>query len=239
MKERILLGQWTEEEIDDLLKEAPPVSNPAKRINFLSRQFLGVGYKESTLLGDASTPETFVINLGAVDCFTFLDYIEAMRLSNSFAEFRENLIRVRYRLGRVAYENRNHFFTDWVEHNSDFVEDVTPRIGNDSCRRIEKFLNRKEDGSSFLPGIPVRKREISYTPSEVIDDFVIGKLKTADYIGIYSEKEGLDVSHVGIIIKEKDKVKFRHASSVKRRVIDEDFMEYVKDKPGIVVLRPK
>jgi hypothetical protein len=64
-------------------------------------------------------------------------------------------------------------------------------------------------------------------------------MKTGDYVGIYSEKEGLDVSHVGIIIKEKDAVNLRHTSSLKkhREVIDEDFKEYLKNKPGIIALR--
>jgi len=71
-------------------------------------------------------------------------------------------------------------------------------------------------------------------------DKTIGQLfQTGDYIGIYSDLPGLDVSHVGIVVKDGPNINFRHASSAARKVIDEDFSEYIAGKPGIVVLRPR
>ncbi len=241
MKEQINLGKWTEESLSLLLKEASGISSPGEQITFLSRHFLNTGYKESTLIGDANSLEVFVINLEAVDCFTFLDYIEAMRLSNSFIEFRENLKKVRYQSGLIAYENRNHFFTDWREFNCGMVEDVTEKISSGKSQKVVKRLNKKSDGTCFLTGVPVKEREVVYIPSDAVDDAVIENLSTGDYIGIYSEIEGLDVSHAGIVIKERDTVKLRHASSLQkhRQVVDEDLSEYLKAKPGIVVLRAK
>ncbi|MBI4682406.1 MAG: DUF1460 domain-containing protein [Nitrospirae bacterium] len=224
-----------------LLKEASDISSSGGRIALLSRHFLKTAYKESTLIGDVNSPEVFVINLEAVDCFTFIDYIEAMRLSNSFIEFRENLNKVRYKSGMIAYKNRNHFFTDWREFNSGMVEDVTEKISYGNSQKVVKRLNRKDDGTYFLPGIPVIEREVVYIHSDAIDDEVIENLNTGDYVGMYSKIEGLDVSHAGIVIKEQDTVKLRHASSLQkhRRVMDEDLRKYLKGKPGIVVLRPK
>jgi hypothetical protein len=65
-------------------------------------------------------------------------------------------------------------------------------------------------------------------------------LRTGDYVGIYAEARGLDVSHVGIIVKSDDTAHLRHASSIPshRRVIDEDFVTYMSGKPGMIVLRP-
>ena len=64
--------------------------------------------------------------------------------------------------------------------------------------------------------------------------------ETGDYVGIYSKTEGLDVSHTGIIIKQGSLVYMRHASSVKKhmKVLDEELMEYLKARPGLIVLRP-
>ena len=185
-------------------------------------------------------PEVLVVNLKGVDCFTFIDYIEAMRLSESFSGFMDNLKKVRYKSGSVSFENRNHFFSDWKEFNSGFVRDITEEVGGLKAKKILKILNRKEDGSYFLPGITPVEREISYIPSPAIDGPVLEKIMTGDYIGIYSHAAGLDVSHVGIFIREGGKSYLRHASSQPefRKVIDQDFQEYIQNKPGIIIFRP-
>jgi hypothetical protein len=71
----------------------------------------------------------------------------------------------------------------------------------------------KEDGSVFLPGLRIVEREISYVPAGRVEGPVEGRLRTGDYVGIYSLTEGLDVSHVGIFIRKGDACCLRHASS--------------------------
>jgi hypothetical protein len=239
--ESINTGKWTHEKLNLLLHKASGIKDTGKRINFLSKQFLGTAYKASTLIGDNSTPEVFVINLKEVDCFTFIDYIEAMRLSNSFGEFKGNLKKVRYRRGKASFKNRNHFFTDWIEYNSDKILDITEQTGSRKSKTIVKLLNKKEDGTRFISGLSFKKRKIKYIPSDAVNDSIIDKMKTGDYVGIYSNLHGLDVSHVGIFIRQSNKVYLRHASSNRRyrKVVDEDFRRYIADKPGIIVLRPK
>ncbi len=237
--EEIELGKWTKEGLDHMLAQAASIKEIGQRIAFISAQFLGTPYGESTLIGSAGSPEVFTINLGAVDCFTYLDYVEAMRLSDSFSRFRVNVKRIRYNSGRVAYKSRNHFFTDWGERNPS-VADITGEIGRRETQIVKKRLNDKADGTFFMDGVPVTERNITYIPKAAIDDAVVGSLRTGDYVGIYAEAEGLDVSHVGIIIKGKGAACFRHASSalLHRQVIDEEFETYVSTKPGIIVLRP-
>jgi hypothetical protein len=242
--ESVILDRWTEERLNAIMSEAAEIQDAGERIAFFSEKFLGLPYQEKTLIGDIKTPEVFVINLSAVDCFTFIDYIEAMRLSGSFSEFRENLRRVRYKTGKVAFENRNHFFSDWAIFNAEIVEDVTRKIGGKNTIKINKTLNVKQDGMHFVPGIQPRDIAISYIPSQYIHE---DKLKTGDYVGIYSEKAGLDVSHVGIIIKNENSSLFthhsslllRHASSIQRKVVDEDFKDYIANKHGLIILRAK
>ena len=144
MKEKILLGTWSEKKLDGLIADAAKIKDIGERIVLLSGQFIGMPYKESTLIGDTTTPETLVINIEAFDCFTFLDCVEAMRLSRSFVDFHENLIRIRYKEGIVGYERRNHFFTDWSLHNTDFVQDRTKEIGNKKIKTVTKNLNCKD-----------------------------------------------------------------------------------------------
>ncbi len=241
MNEQIILGKWTRESLDILFKEASDIPHPVRRIDFLSRQFLGTKYKEATLTGNADTSELFVINLEAVDCLTFIEYIEAMRRSVSFEEFRANLTRVRYRSGLPAFKNRNHFFTDWKAFNSDMIMDVTKHIAVGKSKNVSKRLNEKQDGSCFLPSIQCRLRAVTYIKTIDLDENILARLETGDYAGIYSKTDGLDVSHTGIIIKEDNSVYIRHASSQKQnmKVIDEKLMDHLKSRPGIIVLRPR
>ena len=110
------------------LEEAGP------RIEFLSRQFLDVPYGAQTLLGTAETPETLTINLAALDCYTYLDYVEALRRSATFDEFPRQVRAVRYRQGDISWRNRHHFFSDWVTGETGPVRDVTARLGGAAHR---------------------------------------------------------------------------------------------------------
>ena len=75
---------------------------------------------------------------------------------------------------------------------------------------------------------------------EDINDRDYTKLKEKIYVvGILSSSQGLDVSHVGFLIINDNELKFRHASSNKkyRKVVDEDFLEYIENKPGIIIYK--
>lgn len=239
--EIIITGRWTLDALDCLLQKSIMIDSLGSRIDFISRHLIGTPYKENTLMGSTDVPEIFIINLESVDCFTFIEYIEAMRLSGSFAEFKQNVQRIRYQDAEIDYKKRNHFFTDWGQYNPGFVQDVTAEAGSNGTAIAENVLNLKENGTSFLPGIAPRARKIKYIPSAAVDEGVIAKLKTGDYIGIYTDKAGLDVSHVGVFIQKANMAVLRHASSEKtiRKVIDQDFKKYIAGKPGIVVLRPR
>jgi hypothetical protein len=233
------LGKWSEQDLDALIGSASQIPDTGQKITALSREFLDIPYRESTLKGDVKTPETFVVNLEGVDCFTFIDYVEAMSISASYREFIENLRRVRYQGGTVDFKKRNHFFSDWVEFNGPLVKDVTCEVGGTGTLRVMKELNAREDGTLFLPGLKPHRRQIDYIPGEFVDNALLGRLIAGDYIGIYTDAAGLDVSHVGIFVIEGGRPYLRHASSAaeSRMVLDQDFTAYVGSKPGIVILR--
>jgi hypothetical protein len=239
--EIINTGKWTIDELNVLIVKASKIKDSSLRIDFISRQFLGLPYQEKTLVGGVQTPEVLTINLAGVDCFTLLDYVEAMQLSASFDDFKKNLKKIRYQSGIVDYQRRNHFFTDWIEFNSNLVTDVTKQIDPANTRKVTKTLNDVVLNKQLLPGLAPRKREISFIPGEAVNEDVVRGFKTGDYVGIYSHRPDLDVSHVGLVIRDGNKLLFRHASSASRhkKAIDEDFKDYVSGKPGIMVLRPK
>jgi len=240
-REEINLGAWTQKGFEGMIAKAAQIGLEAKKIDFISRQFLGMYYREGTLIGGDKTAERFVVDLSGVDCFTFLDYVESLRQSCSFSAFKSNLACVRYRSGIVAFDHRNHFFSDWIGANREFIEDVTKQVGGCHARSSRKMLNTKEDGTFYLSGIDPAERIIDYIPSDAIDKAILRKCKTGDYIGIYADVPGLDVSHVGIFIRKKSAIYLRHASSLPecRMVIDQEFTGYMAGKPGFLVLRPR
>jgi hypothetical protein len=66
-------------------------------------------------------------------------------------------------------------------------------------------------------------------------------LENGDYIGIYTDRNGLDVDHVGIVIKNADKIYLRHADAFapNEKVVDTDFVIFLKQQRGLVVFRPR
>jgi len=149
-RESISLGQWTIDDLNELLLKAAMTGSAGERIAFLSDHFHGIPYLENTLVGGANTDEVFVVNLASVDCYTLIDYIEAMRLSSSFEDFVEFLKKIRYRGGIVSFGDRNHFFTDWREFNGEFVEDATGKIGLQDTRTVRKVLKPEKRQFFFL-----------------------------------------------------------------------------------------
>ncbi|MXN77855.1 DUF1460 domain-containing protein [Burkholderia sp. 4701] len=222
------------------IRAAHPDADTGQLIEALSREFLGTPYRGDMLKGSATTPEQLVIDFSGLDCFTYLDYVEAARTATTQPDYAGRLVRTRYVDGDIGFANRRHFFTDWAGRPQALADDVTASISVHAVK-VPKRLNRKADGGAYLPGLPVVQREVAYVPSEFIDDYVVSRLRTGDYIGLYAKADGLDVTHVGFFIETRDGPMLRNASSKKAnmKVVDTPFLEYVKNTPGIVVLRPR
>lgn len=238
--EFIDLGRFTQESIAHIISESENSPTNESKIKFISENFLDVPYLGHTLIGSNDKQEILTINLSGMDCFTYIDYVEAIRNSSGYGNFSDQVRNIRYKNGTVDYRARNHFFSDWPAYNSRYVKDFTKTIGGTDSVTVKKYLNLKKDGSNFLSGIPVVERNITYIPTDSLSPGVIAGIKTGDYIGIYSNIDGLDVSHTGIIIKKDGKAYIRHASSKKsnNKVLDEDLLLYMKNKPGLVIYRP-
>lgn len=213
-----------------------PIGN---KIDIVSARLSGTPYAANTLIGSINTPEKLVVNINGVDCYTFIDYVNALSHASSKSDFFTQLKKTRYVNSDVDFLYRRHFFTDWAARYPANAKDVTPEISA-NYKKVTKYLNQKEDGSHYINGLDVRKRDINYIPGIAINQDVISQLKTGDYIGIYTNLAGLDVTHVGIFIMTDTGPVFRNASSLKinNKVVDSPFIEYMKGKPGIIVLRP-
>ena len=238
---QIIMDGVTAEKVDGIIQsDVIPFAGEdhGEIINRVSSDFLGTPYQADTLVGGPDTPEALVANFNGVDCFTFIDYVEALVRSHDRQSFLDNLVSVRYVDGNVDYLSRRHFFSDWFAAAPSNARDITPDLSANYVV-VDKQLNLKSDGSEYIPGLGIHHRQINYIPGNAIDQDVLSRLKTGDYVGVYSPLEGLDVSHVGIVVRHDGKIWFRNASSLEenRKVVDSPFLEYMYSKPGIVVLR--
>lgn len=240
-KYQTIMDTVTAEKVSHIIRsDVIPSSdeNHGEVISRVSSAFLGTPYQADTLIGGPGTPEALVVNFNGVDCFTLADYVEALTHSHDQKSFLHNLTQVRYTGGNIDYLSRRHFFSDWFATTPHNARDVTPDISPDYAT-ANKQLNRKPDGGEYIPGLGIHSRKINYIPGNTISHQVLDRLKTGDYVGVYSPLEGLDVSHVGIVVRHDRQVWFRNASSLaaNRKVVDSPFLEYMRAKPGIVVLR--
>ncbi|WP_438943972.1 DUF1460 domain-containing protein [Nocardia blacklockiae] len=238
----VTLDDYTARRIDELLaaKAAAGPRDKGELIELLSRQFLGTPYGADTLIGSATEPEQLVADFRRVDCFTYLDYVEALSRSADRDEFVANLADTRYADGTVDFAHRKHFFSDWSHTPRVAAADITATL-SPAAVTVTKSLNAKGDGGTYLPGLPVVDRDITYLPAAAVDDGVVRGLRTGDYIGAYADEPGLDVTHVGIFVATPSGPVFRNASSLaeNNQVVDTPFADYVATTPGILVLRPQ
>ncbi|ACI21126.1 MULTISPECIES: N-acetylmuramoyl-L-alanine amidase-like domain-containing protein [Thermodesulfovibrio] len=220
--------------IETILKELLPLEGE-DRIIKISKIFMNIPYKKNTLKGSFKIEEELTIDFEEVDCMTFIEYVEALRLSNNFESFVENLKAVRYFDSIVDFQKRRHFFSDW-----DYIptlKNITSEIGMSYCKTSLKKLNKINKHKRWIEGLPVSLKKINYIPRNNIKK-IVDKLPSVCYCGFYSSKEGLDVEHVGILINKEKPLTLRHASSIKGEVVDEPFIEYVMNKEGIILYKP-
>ncbi|AYF78900.1 DUF1460 domain-containing protein [Nocardia yunnanensis] len=235
------LDDTTSRQLDDLLALRNSLTGPrTDAIAQLSSRFLGTPYRANMLVGSADQPEQLVIDFRGVDCFTYLDYVEALSRSADRGQFVQNLIATRYADGQVEFTHRKHFFTDWAHVNRVAANDITGSL-TPAAVTVTKHLNAKAGGGLYLPGLPVVDRDITYIPSAALDNTVIAGLRTGDFLGAYTDEAGLDVSHVGIFVSTPSGPVFRNASSLAandNQVVDTPLTQYANTVPGLVVLRP-
>ncbi|MEV6061232.1 N-acetylmuramoyl-L-alanine amidase-like domain-containing protein [Nocardia asteroides] len=226
--------------IDDLLAERARSGDisRAELLARLSARLLGTPYGANMLIGSATEPEQLVIDLRRVDCFTYLDYLEAASRSADRDQFTANLVATRYVDSRVEFTRRKHFFTDWAHTGRIAATDVTTSL-SPAAVTVTKHLNATADGGTYLPGLPVVDRAITHIPAAAVDQGVLAGLRTGDFLGAYTPDAGLDVTHVGFVVHTADGPVFRNASSLAEyRVLDTPLADYIRTTPGIVVLRP-
>lgn len=222
--------------------------------------FLGVPYVGKTLEYE---PERLIVNLREMDCMTFVENVLALAETSasgtpSWQTYLEKLQQIRYRDGKIEdYTSRLHYTSDWIYENEKkgLIADITKEIGGVPLAMDVSFVSTHPESYMQLQSHPeyiavmakkekeINSRQYYYIPKEEIDKRE-AQIRTGDIVCFVTSIKGLDISHVGIVHKEGDKMTFIHASSGKKRVIinEESLQDYVlgiKKSKGIMVLRPQ
>lgn len=235
----INFGKWDNKSLNDFIENSKKDKNTDDRIKYISQGFIGVPYQGNTLVGAKNIPEKFIINLGGVDCSTLSDYVLALVFANDIKDFSEKLRFIRYELGKIDFANRNHFFSQWVKNNSNYLSDISDNFTGSVCETKE--LNKKKEGDYWVDGIEPFIQKICYVPRNIIlDKSFESELKNGDIVGFHTSSIGLDVTHEGIISIKNNEVYLIHASSKYNKVIEEKLSEYLKRNTwsnGLIIVR--
>jgi len=227
----------------------------------IAKSFIGLDYESHTL--DKTKKENLVVHLTGLDCYTFLEtsLIFARLIKENktnFSDFKKELENIRYRNGKLTdYSSRLHYFSDWIYDMNlrGITKDVTREIGGIVYKNKVDFMSTHPDAYFQLKGDSVMidkikkveknisQRKYYYISQNVIAD-ADSKLQSGDILGITTGITGLDISHTGIAIREKDgRIHLLHAPNVGKKIQISilPLAEYIlkhKYQTGIIVSRP-
>lgn len=228
---------------------------------FFAGRLMGRPYVGGTLEGN--DPERLVVNLGGLDCTTFVETVFALTLtkrqgSDKFSDFCRNLERLRYRGGKMdGYLSRLHYFTWWMRDNIRRGQ-IAPVADGKLCTadmtvnnsymssHPEKYemLRRHPE---WVSAIAEMERQANgadgkYLPEEAtrLSRQQLGMIQDGDLIAIVTKKDGLDYSHLGLAFWGKDgKLHMMHASTIYKKVVKDptDLYTYLKRQKSAVGIR--
>jgi len=222
----------------------------------VGKNFLGAPYAANTI--ETEGGETLVVNLRQFDCFTFVENCVVLaRLikagKTSFEDYSDQLEKIRYRRGGLkGYSSRLHYFSDWLYDNGKkgMVKDITLEIGGKPVLKEIHFMTKHPEN------YPALKNEAPYREMLAVEKhlsgqarYIIpksgfrkleGRIGDGNLIGITTDMEGLDVTHVGFAVWVKNHIHLLHASEKEGTVVLAEntlghYLFKVNTRSGIVI----
>lgn len=215
---------------------------------YFGKKLLNVSYVPSTL--EVGGYERLVVNLHQLDCTTFVETVVALTIcakkrSLTFDDYCMILKKLRYWGGEIKdYSSRLHYFTWWGIDNQakGLIKEVSCEDALfSSCQVLDvDYMSTKPHLYKHLKSNPVFQKTIHdyevkyngrkfyYLPKHKLkyDESRLSSINTGDIIAIVTNKNGLDISHVGFAVWINGKLHLMHASSLKRKVIIDDLTLY-------------
>ena len=189
-------------------------------VEFYARQMLGTPYVAHTLEADQ---EMLTINIHELDCTTFVETLYAMARTTiarrySWRDYAANLENLRYRGGEMGdYSSRMHYISEWIIDNRlrGNMQEITPDLPHvDYLVKNIDFMSHHTDSYQQLKNDSVmvnkirrfelRNHRFPYIKRSWLNDKALkAALHSGDFIGLVTKIEGLDISHMGIIIVDE------------------------------------
>lgn len=207
-------------------------------------------------------PEALTVNLSQLDCTTFVETVLALSRTikagdATFEKFMAQLQTVRYRNGSIEnYASRIHYTSEWIAQNQKrgIVKNITQESGGKEIYFTLDIISSNPDRYKQLKNNEALTQKIRETEikASALKNYYIPKgqieasgaeFKNGDIVAFVTTIKGVDVSHVGIIYKEQERLTFIHASSSEQKVVIEKLTleQYAvrsKTCKGIMVARP-
>jgi len=195
------------------------------------------------------------------------------RHERSFDDYAAHLASLRYRNGEPAYCDRLHYFSDWIRSGvaAGRLDDVTSLVAGSGANLAfaaePQGLNFMSRNAATIPALAtdasrlacVQRSEeaisvslahatdgtpgFAYIPKARLGE-VLERLQGGDIVAWVAEQPGLDVIHVGIVVRRgRPVLGFAHASLRTGGVaVAPDLQAYAKTlsrQRGLIVLRPR
>ncbi len=253
-------------EVERLIASAIRLPVP-RRIEFISKYLLGRKYhpetrerikKQHTAAAvakvEATNPEPMPVKqlrtgFKYLDCMTYVEHVLALAACNKASyepEFLCRLIDIVYNADGKPLMNhyRNHFTSSWGDVNERKGYLVNVARNDPHALMRELYLNKVGSNRTFYVEdrfmIAEQPQQMWYFPLPPVLERKVN-LASGDVVALVTDKEGLDVTHMGFFIEHSRKRWLRHASIKLNRIVDQDFDQYLRDGKqikGLMVFRP-
>lgn len=248
--------------INELLVDAKGIKNPEERVAHIARKFIGTPYVAKTLEGDR---EMLTINLDELDCTTFVETALALAFTagegrTSWRDYVFNLEKIRYRNGEMdGYPSRLHYVCNWIVdncHRGNLTEATSHFTHHNYIERSITFMSENREKYAALSDSAnyarIKNIELGYSrhrfpyikTHDLSKKETKGGLREGDVVALVTSMKTLDVTHMGIIVKNGDEPYLLHASSSNGKVEItnvplHEFMKRNRSLSGIRVVRLK
>ncbi len=230
-----------------------------KTVVAVGKTFEGMPYVAHTL--EINAEELLVINLRGFDCTTYVENVLAFSLlvkkeESNLEAFTSILRNIRYRDGELnGYASRLNYFTERLANNETkgLIKNISSEIGGIEIKKEIYFMSANRD---LYPMLKDQKAFESIKSTEAFlserNQYFLPRdrvetaeqlMKDGDIIALATSIEGLDVTHTGFAIRNKNgRIHLLHASSSGKVEISKkplaEYLQGIKNNTGIIVARP-